>query len=126
MPFKVPEKWRVTNGIWATTAAAGNNGAFVIPYPFVSSPTLTVVASDKSGWEYVSIKRTSSDRTPTMQEIEFVKNAFWGRDDVVMQLYPPAPAPEDRSWPAVVYLWRPKRKKIPLPPVYEPSRSEGV
>jgi len=54
-------------------------------------------------------------RTPTWDEMAFVKTLCWDADDVVMQLHP-ARSAYVNVHPNVLHLWRPLRAIIPLPP----------
>ena len=58
----------------ASTAAYGNNGAFLIPGPD-HGKLLQVIVSDGAGWEHVSVATKS--RVPTWDEMCFVKALFW-------------------------------------------------
>jgi hypothetical protein len=64
-------------------------------------------------WEHVSI--SLRNRTPNWQEMQFVKEIFWGDDEAVMQLHPPK---KDyvNCHPHCLHLWRPVLSEIPLPP----------
>ena len=112
--FHTPENYRITAGTLATTADAGNNGAFMIPYSN-SNATLRVIASDGKRWEHVSV--STPDRTPTWEEMDFIKGLFWEPQDCVMQLHPPR-----SNWvnlhPYCLHLWRPIGQEIPQPPRY--------
>lgn len=117
MAFLVPEKWRITTGPLASTAADGNNGAFSIPYPYVSSLEMKIIASDGDGWEHVSVSWPT--RKPNWVEIDFVIRQFWGEGDVIVQFHPTpqgVPLAEPRH-PHTVHLWRPKTP-FPVPPSY--------
>lgn len=54
------EKYRISEGVMASTSLNGNNGAFLIPR---EGHGLMVIASDSMGWEHVSI--SLQDRCPT-------------------------------------------------------------
>lgn len=124
--MKVPEHLRVTllyqhpthNLLHlATDKSYGNEGAFLLPklggrqYRYY-----LCVASPGQGWEHVSVSIPGEKRTPTWEEMCFIKSVFWEDNDAVMQLHPPK-----RDWvnehPYCLHLWRPTGVwEIPLPP----------
>lgn len=116
--FHVPEQHRITDvGAWATTAADGNNGAFLIP-SLEPNWTLIVIVSDGDDWEHVSVhavREPNRSRTPTWKEMAFVKRLFWDDDDVTMQLYPKQ-SDYVNCHPHTLHWWRPMTAAIPTPP----------
>lgn len=85
--FKVPEKYRVKTGLMASDNSFGNNGQFSICNTRKPKRVLYCRASDGLGWEHVSVSIT--DRCPTWEEMSFVKNLFWGDEDLAVQMHPP-------------------------------------
>jgi hypothetical protein len=70
--------------------------------------------SDRTyGWEHVSV--SFSDRSPTWEEMCWVKNLFWEEDEVVVQHHP-AKANYVNHHPYCLHLWRPMRRPLPTPP----------
>ena len=67
--FKIPNGYRIREGVLGSKEAIGNNGAFTIPF---ESFILHVIASDGQGWEHVSV--SLSHRTPNWREMCFVKD----------------------------------------------------
>jgi hypothetical protein len=113
MAFHVPERMRVTIGLMASSAAYGNNGAFMVSR-LRQPPVLACIASDGEGWEHVSVSLPS--RCPTWGEMALVKDLFWDPEDAVMQLHPPA-SQYVNCHPFCLHLWRPPEgRQIPLPP----------
>ena len=122
--FHVPEDRRVDlplSHALSSTIASGNNGAFDFVGP-VPGWRLLVIASDGGGWEHVSVHaarerglRDVQTRVPTWAEMVFIKNEFWGPEDVVMQLHPRQSVYVNQH-PHVLHLWRPLDKVIPEPP----------
>lgn len=100
--FHAPEKFRETSGLMPSSKLDGNNGVF-----YVSSLKLTrmlrVIISDGGGWEHVSV--SLHNRCPTWDEMCFVKDLFWGEDDLVVQMHPPK---DDyvNYHPYCLHLWR--------------------
>lgn len=95
----------------ATTAGAGNNGAFWVPTRPGQAP-LMVIASDGEGWEHVSASLPA--RCPTWEEMCSLVALFWDAEDCVMQLHPPRSAWVNNS-PYCLHLWRPMQQEIPQP-----------
>lgn len=113
MTFKVPNVWRVRTGPMKSDDRSGNNGAFLIQVP--NGPQLNVVASCGAGWEHVSV--STHYRTPTWDEMCFIKDIFWDSDDCVVQ-YHPRKADYINEHPYCLHLWRPIGKKIITPPTW--------
>ncbi len=109
--FHVPNKYRITTDqLYGSDNTAGNNGAFFIP--MLNKPSLKVIASDGMDWEHVSV--SLSNRTPTWEEMCRVKDIFWDKEDVVMQLHP-AESDYVNCHQYCLHLWRPINQEIPLP-----------
>jgi hypothetical protein len=102
-----PEKYRDEGNV-------GESGIFVIND--YSDARFVVIASDEEGWDHVSVSTLS--RCPTWEEMCYMKNLFFGKDDWVMQLHPPA----DKNISLMhtcLHLWAPNDgQKIPRPPVW--------
>lgn len=102
MSFSVPEKYRVKTGPMRSAFADGNNGQFRV-HSLRFKNTLFVQASDGMGWEHVSVSTYS--RTPTWEEMCYIKNLFWSAEDFVIQMHPP-----EQDWinnhPFCLHLWR--------------------
>lgn len=125
MSFHVPEAARITDHPYlATTAAAGNNGAFTLASP-EPGWELWMICSDGTEepdnpdfqWEHCSVHAANNSRlrTPTWKEMVFVKDLCWDAEDVVMQLHP-AKSEYVNCHPHTLHLWRPKLQTIPTPP----------
>lgn len=81
---------------------------------------LTIIASDGGewmfappAWEHVSVSRR--DRTPSWEEMCFVKQQFWLPEDCVVQFHPPQ-SEYVNCHPRCLHLWKPLGVAIPLPP----------
>ena len=111
-------KYRLRNGMFATRDIDGNIGMFLIPGPL--GRDLTVMASDasewpfdKPAWEHVSV--STPKRTPHWDEMCFIKNLFWDKEETVIQLHPPESVYVNNH-PHVLHLWKPVEIELPLPP----------
>lgn len=107
------EKYRILNGLLSSDASFGNNGMFVVPGP--RAQRLCIVASDQGGWEHVSVSRQGSATPPFWDEMCYVKDLFWGAEEVVMQLHPKK-SEYVNNHSGVLHLWKPVDVEIPTPP----------
>lgn len=115
-PNLTVEKWRVRAGDMGTSRFDGNNGAFDIPNPHDRGTRLVVIVSDGLGWDHVSVsvREGSVARTPTWDEMCYVKGLFFGREECVVQYHPPE-SEYVNYHEHVLHLWRPQRLSLPLP-----------
>lgn len=112
MSFHVPEKFRITRGSpLASSAADGNNGAFVIPTG-QGIMRLRAIASDGAGWEHVSVSTYS--RVPNWREMCLIKDLFWDHEDTVVQFHPPRDEYVN-THPFTLHLWRPVGEEMRRP-----------
>lgn len=115
--FHVPECYRILDGPMGSTAAYGNNGAFLLPAQ-IPGRALWVIASDGMAWEHVSVHVANARNkvfVPCWLEMCYVKNLFYDEEDVVMQLHP-RQSEYVNTHPYVLHLWRPTTQEIPTPP----------
>jgi hypothetical protein len=108
--FKIPNEYRIRDGVLGSTDESGNNGTFTIPF---ESFILHVIASDGQGWEHVSV--SLSHRTPNWREMCFIKDLFWDEEDVVIQ-YHPKKSEYVNLHNNYLHLWRPIGVELPTPP----------
>ena len=101
------EKFRVVHPLVGVMGDE-KNGAFM-----VKPKGLKIVISSGEGWEHVSVSRKS--RTPSYEDMCWVKANFWGDEDTVMQLHVPKLDHVNCS-EHCLHLWRPTDKEIPRPP----------
>ena len=127
--FRVPERYRIHTGTYATTYHAGNNGAFLVRHPKIAHTFLLCIASDGGGFEHVSVTlqtsnvggrhksalATLNNRCPLWSEMCYIKDLFWTDDETVIQ-YHPARNDYVNMHPHCLHLWRPTEATIPLPP----------
>lgn len=125
--WKVPEKFRLLGLDFGKKGEPF--GAFLCDSPFRPGYTLVIIASPGGRisdtrvvhWEHVSVHAAvaltgniKTDRTPTWEEMDYVKGLFWDDSDVVMQLHI-NDGNKVNNHPHTLHLWRPTRDKIPLP-----------
>lgn len=76
---------------------------------------LRIIASWVSGWDHVSV--SLPDRTPTWDEMERVKRAFFKPEETAYQLHVP-PSDHINCHPYCLHLWRHHHSEIPMPPAF--------
>lgn len=118
--MKVPEKYRITRGLMASTPAYGNNGAFEFPHYRINEYKIFCIVSDGMGWEHVSVTvvgdhQKTATRCPTWEEMCWVKTQFFDDEESVMQLHPPK-SQWVNNHPYCLHLWKNKSHEIILPP----------
>lgn len=104
--IKYPEKYRVAG------TPDDDGGAFKVPY---GKLTLFVIASHGAGWDHVSVSLLT--RTPTWDEMCFIKDLFFESEDCVIQYHPPK-SQYKNVHPFCLHLWRPQNEAIPMPPEF--------
>ncbi len=63
-------------------------------------------------WEHVSV--SLEDRTPTWEEMEFVKDLFWAGHETVVQFHP-AKGAKINYHPHCLHLWKRRGVDVELP-----------
>lgn len=119
-PIKNIESHRVTLGPMRSDKSCGVNGAFII---IRKCCCLRIIASDGTGWEesglsgqpWEHVSVSLSMRSPTWEEMDYVKSIFWRNDETVMQLHVPTDQHVNEH-EYCLHLWRPIGQDIPRPP----------
>lgn len=97
----------------------GMGGQFDIQGPvghrlhIVSSDSSDPMAHLAGGWEHVSV--SLPNRCPNWTEMCFVKNLFWGPEEIVMQFHPPE-SQNISNHPYCLHMWRNPNVGQALPP----------
>jgi len=99
--FHVDNKYRTVSGPLASNDVLGNNGLFIFRK---DGHMVNCVVSDGGGWEHVSVTINRA-RTPGWDTMCFVKDQFWGEEDVVMQIHP-RKSDYVNFHPYCLHLWR--------------------
>jgi len=109
--MKVPEEFRLKTGRLASTADNGNNGIFLIKKKNIK---IQVIASDGLGWDHVSATIINRKRTPTWEEMCYIKDLFFDDSECVVQFHP---AREDyvNNHKYCLHLWRPQMGPMQMP-----------
>ena len=83
---KIIEQYRVKIGMLGTNSEHGNNGMFIIPF---KKKQFKVIVSDQLNWDHVSVSYASGlKRCPTWDEMCFIKDLFFEKDECVVQFHP--------------------------------------
>jgi len=112
-PCHLLERGRIITGPLASTAGHGNNGAFRVRGP--KNKLFQIIVSNGAGWEHASVSYSGNiARTPTWDEMHWVKTLVWEDTECVMQLHPPQ---QDyvNCHPYTLHLWKPIAQEIPRP-----------
>lgn len=80
---------------------------------FVKPRGLVILWSDGQGWEHVSVSRHG--RTPSWEDMCWVKEKFWGPEALVVQYHPPE-ADYVNYHQFCLHLWRLQGEPMPAPP----------
>jgi len=113
LPIKL-ELGRILNGPMGSTSKDGMSGAFRIKTP--RDIPISIISSGvdmEYGWEHVSV--SLQHRTPTWDEMCFVKDLFWDPEETVVQYHPPRSEYVNHH-PFCLHLWKPILEKMPFPP----------
>lgn len=116
-PDKRLSAWRIRRGRFGSDDSLGNTGAFIVPVQ--SGLKLQVISSgtdEVNKWEHVSVSTYRKNRTPTWDEMVYIKNIFWDPEETVIQYHPPR-SQYVNNHPHVLHMWRPLYFEIPLPPL---------
>jgi hypothetical protein len=119
----VPERLEAGRDLALCPPEYGLTGAFQIMGP--CGKDLRIIASDATidaaqGWEHVSV--SVPGRCPNWIEMCFVKDLFWGEDELVIQYHVPKSEHVDNH-PFVLHLWRDTLHPHPRMP---PSTAVGI
>lgn len=112
MKFDKAEKYRKDHPMGFKHKEGDPYGWFVIER--TGAPTLRVmVAPADEEWQHVSV--STSRRTPTWEEMCFVKSLFWDENDCVVQYHPPK-SDYVNNHEHCLHLWCWTKGEMPRPP----------
>lgn len=113
----MPEKCRITSGMFASSFGM-QQGMFIIPHHRIAGYLYQCMVSSGMGWEHVSITLQNNkkriERCPTWDEMCYIKDLFWNKDEAVVQYHPPE-SQYVNNHPYCLHLWRPTELQLPLP-----------
>ena len=111
------ERGRIRSGHWGSDSSYGNTGSFIVMSPH--GIELRILSSgahaEDEGWEHVSV--SAQGRCPTLEEMCFVKDLFWNKEECVVQ-YHPAKSQYVNCHPHTLHLWKCKTAEFPVPPTW--------
>lgn len=111
MRFDKVEVYRHTDPLGRRHGQGDEYGFFLIPF---GSQMLAVIASAGGGWDHVSVSKRN--KTPTWEEMCFIKDLFWDESEVVVQ-YHPAKDDYVNVAKTCLHLWRLQDQEFPVPPI---------
>jgi hypothetical protein len=121
IPFpNIVEKGRIREGPYGSNPG-DSYGLFALTTE--SGSILRIMANDAGAdnewWEHVSV--SAGKRTPTWEEMCWIKDLFWNEHECVVQYHPPR-SEYVNCHPFCLHLWRPARtrdlRRMPIPPSY--------
>ena len=128
MAMRVQEARRVrTHPELDSDESYGCNGAFILLSPEPGWMLMVIVSDgtdpavpEADGWEHVSVHAARAEgafqsRTPTWNEMAFVKAEFWDDEDCVVQFHPRR-SHYVNLHPHTLHLWRSRTQPMPEPP----------
>jgi hypothetical protein len=110
-PIDLPNKYRIVHGMFKSSIDDGCNGCFVIPF---ETNFLTIIVSDGSGWEHVSV--SLENRCPNWKEMCFIKSLFWEDEECVIQFHPPKSV-HVNNHNFCLHLWKKIGEEFQLPDI---------
>jgi hypothetical protein len=112
--FEMLDKYRLKTSDWGTSEGS-RYGFFFIPYK-MQKPPLKVMSApfgDDQEWEHVSV--SLPNRCPSWEEMSFIKQLFWCKEDTVIQFHPPE-SEYVNNHPFCLHLWRNTKNETKCPP----------
>ena len=107
------ENYRENDNPIGPSPPGANWGWFTIDRHYGRLEVMSSGSGQEDGWEHVSVSLSS--RTPTWDEMCYVKNLFWREDETVIQFHPKKSKYANRS-PFCLHLWRKEGQEHELPP----------
>lgn len=83
-----------------------------LEHPKYKKGQMLICFSCDRGWEHASVSLRT--RCPTWDEMCMIKNIFWGEEEAVMQIHPPA-SEYVNIHPYCLHLWKPIGIEFPRP-----------
>ena len=93
----------------------GTDGGRCLLQLFPKSKKAIVIFSWGDGWDHVSA--SYNNRCLTWEEMCLVKSIFFDENETVVQ-YHPSKENYVKNHPYTLHLWKPQKRKIPIPPKY--------
>lgn len=113
------QKWigQVKRQLWSVPGAL--SGCFLVPKKNTQKPKFFVVATNgtelaAAGWDHVSVTVIDEKRTPTWEEMCYIKSLFWEPEDCVVQFHP-RESQYVSMHPFALHLWKNIEVQFPEP-----------
>lgn len=99
--------------------ATGNNGLFILPNDKIVGSFFVIWVETEPGFIHMTVtvnrKGHKGGRAPNTEELTWVKEQFWDKEDVVVQYFVGAEGYQHIN-PAIVNLYECTRIFFPVPP----------
>lgn len=105
------EDGRVATGAFASRPG-DQYGAFIVRDRLGRQFKILACDGAETGWDHVSV--SLKKRTPTWEEMCWIKNLFFDQEEAVLQFHPPA-RDYVNDHPHCLHLWRFVGGPMPLP-----------
>lgn len=111
MKKNMPEHLRnKKHPVYGTSKYDGANGCFLVPHFKIADCILCCIVSDGDGWDHVSVtllntKHKDIQRCPNWEEMCFIKDVFFDKEEVVVQFHP-AEFDYISNHPYCLHMWR--------------------
>lgn len=121
--MRIPEIYRITkhnqHHMFDTTHLISkpnpDEGAFLLPKQGKKDGKYFLcIVSSGMGWDHVSVSIPTERRTPTWEEMCYIKHVFFKDDEVVVQ-YHPAKSDYVNNHEYCLHLWRCQNVEFPTP-----------
>jgi len=118
--MKFPEQYRWADAPLGYASRHGDDhGFFIIPKKKAKhGRCLNILAVDglETGWGHVSVSLADfPNKCPTWNEMCWVKELFWNKNECVVQFHPPESEYVNKH-EGCLHLWRPINQEMPIPP----------
>jgi len=111
-PNTKPDQYRVSPKGWESPNGV-NYGCFEVHH---NGNKMGVISSGSgpecAGWEHVSV--SLKDRTPTWEEMCFIKDLFWSESETVVQYHVQSDK-HINTHPFCLHMWKCIDKEFPMP-----------
>lgn len=113
MKFNDAEKYRKPHPLGFPHGKGDDFGWFEVPTK--SGRLFVMVAPSDEEWQHVSVSK--KERTPTWEEMSFIKNLFFDDEDICVSFFP-AKSQYVNLAKNCLHIWRNTRIPFPTPPTY--------
>ena len=94
---------------------SGPDGCNGIIWRVLEKKPMVFICSNGDGWDHVSV--SYRDKTPSWDDMCYVKDIFFGPEECVVQ-YHPAKSNYVNRHPHCLHIWKKQDFELPTPPLY--------